>query len=167
MLKLVPWRWKESAILPSRGAVRAKMDNLFRRFWVEEPFRSQEGFQFSPAIDISETDDDILVKADIPGVDPKDVDVRCEGGTLTIKGEKKVEKEEKGEGFHRVERWFGSFVSSVALPCPVQEDKIKAEYKDGVLSLRIPKADPEEISQDRLGVPESDEVTHVHQKHTG
>lgn len=153
-------------MLPSRVAVRAKMDYLFRRFWIEEPFRSQESCQFSPAIDISETDEDIIVRAEIPGVDPKDLDVSCAGGTLTIRGEKKVEKEEKGEGFHRVERWFGSFTSSFSLPCRVQEDNIKAEYKDGVLSLRIPKADPEETGQDRLDVPASDEVTRLPRQDT-
>jgi len=160
MLKLVPWRWRERDMLPSLDAVRGRMGHLFTKLWAEGPMRSQERRQFTPAIDISETEKEIIVRVEITGIDPKDVDVSLAGDTLTIRGEKKDEKEEKGEDFHRVERSFGSFARSFALPRRVRQDKIKADYKDGVLSLRIAKADPEEIGEDRLEVPKSEQVTH-------
>ena len=161
MLKLVPWRWRERELLPSLGAFRGRMDHLFRKFRVQEPFRSQERRGFAPTVDISETEKEIIVKAEIPGIDPTDLDVSIDGDTLTIRGEKKEEWEEKGESFHRAERYFGSFACSFALPCHVQEDEIKAEYKDGVLSLKIPKAEPEEIAQDRPEVPEGGKMPHM------
>ncbi len=140
MFELTPWRRRERDLLPSFGAFRREIDDLFSRFFGEEALPAPFQVGFSPAIDISETDKEISVKAELPGVDPKDLDISITGSALTIKGEKKAEKEEKGEGFHRVERSFGTFSRSLTLPCEVEEDKIKAEYRDGVLSLKIPKA---------------------------
>jgi HSP20 family protein len=120
-----------------------EMDELFDRFF-SEPWWMPEryfGGTFSPAFDISETDDEILVKAELPGVDPKDVDVNLTGNELTIKGEKKEEREEKGESIHTMERRFGCFCRSFNLPCDVQQDKIEAKYKDGILNLKLPKAE--------------------------
>jgi HSP20 family protein len=97
--------------------------------------------QFVPALDVSENDDEFVVKAELPGIDPKEVDINLTGDLLTIKGDKKDEKEEKGENFHTIERSYGSFSRSFQLPCDVQEDKIEAHYKDGVLDLRLPKAE--------------------------
>lgn len=141
MFELTPWRRREREIAPSFGTFRREMDDLLSRFFGGEglPALFQRGF--SPTIDISETDREITVKAEIPGMDSKDLDISIAGAVLTIKGEKKAEKEEKGEAFHRVERSFGAFSRSFTLPCEVEEDKITAEYKDGVLSLKIPKAE--------------------------
>jgi len=96
---------------------------------------------FTPSFDVSETDEDIIVKAELPGVDPKEVEVNLTGSTLTVKGEKKEERGEKTENIHRTERFFGSFSRSVTLPCEVKEDKIEATFKDGVLNLKLPKAE--------------------------
>lgn len=93
-----------------------------------------------PAVDISEADDVVEVKAELPGMDPKDIDVSLDHGVLTIKGEKRFEDEEKKGDYHRIERSYGSFARSFQLPHEVDEKQIKAEYKDGVLSLRLPKA---------------------------
>ena len=95
--------------------------------------------RWAPAVDIYETGDNIVVKAELPGVDPKDLDVRIEDNTLFLKGERKLEKEVKEENYHRIERSYGSFTRSFALPNSVDADKTSAEYKDGVLTLTIPK----------------------------
>lgn len=156
MLKLVPWRWREKEMVPSLEAFRGRLDHLFRKFSGEETGPWPERLAFSPAIDISETEKEIIVKAELPGIEPKDVDISLSAATLTITGEKRDEREEKGERFHRVERSFGSFACSLSLPCRVQEDKIKAEYKDGLLLIKIVKAEPEEIGEE-LEVPRRDQ----------
>jgi HSP20 family protein len=94
---------------------------------------------WSPRVDISETDNEFVVKAEIPEVKKEDVKVSVDNGVLTIQGERKQEKEEKGKKFHRVERYYGSFVRSFTLPDNVDETKVKATFKDGMLSLQIPK----------------------------
>jgi HSP20 family protein len=96
---------------------------------------------FAPAFDISETENDIRVKAELPGMDPENIDVNLAGNILTVKGEKKEEQEEKGENRHRVERRFGAFTRSFRLPAQVDSDKVDASYKEGVLSLTIPKTE--------------------------
>lgn len=153
MLKLVPWRWREKDVPPIIGAFRGKVDYLFQRFTSERQCRSLARNAFYPVIDVSETDKEIVVKAEVPGIDLKDLDISLDGNTLTISGEKKDDREEMGEQFHRVERSFGSFSVSIALPCEVQEGKIESEQKIGVLLLKILKAEPEETVKDRLEVP--------------
>ena len=95
-----------------------------------------------PTVDIKEDDNNYLIRADVPGVDKQDIEVRLENGVLSISGEKKTQKEE-GEGTinHRTERYYGSFFRRFTLPTTVQSDKVDASYKDGVLSLTIPKAE--------------------------
>ena len=92
-------------------------------------------------MDISEDDKEYLIKAEVPEVDKKEVKVAVQEGVLTIQGERKQEKEEKGRKFHRVERSYGSFVRSFSLPENVAEDKLRAEFKDGVLLVHLPKAE--------------------------
>jgi HSP20 family protein len=94
---------------------------------------------WAPAVDIYETDHDVVMKAELPGIDPKDVEVRVEDGTLYLKGERKFQNEIKKENYHRVERSYGSFTRSFTLPNSVDADKAKAEYKNGVLTLTMPK----------------------------
>lgn len=94
-----------------------------------------------PSVDISETDGEYQIKAEIPDVKKEDVKVTLEDGVLTIQGERKQEKEEKGKKYHRVERSYGSFVRSFTLPDLVDEEKVKAEFKDGVLNLLLPKSE--------------------------
>jgi HSP20 family protein len=92
-----------------------------------------------PSVDVSETDGEYQIKAEIPDVKKEDVKVTVEDGVLTIQGERKHEKEEKGKKYHRVERSYGSFIRSFTLPDLVDEEKVKAEFKDGVLNLQLPK----------------------------
>jgi len=94
-----------------------------------------------PTVDISETEGEYLIKAELPEVRKEDVKVTVEDGVLTLQGERRQEKEEKGKKFHRVERSYGSFVRSFTLPESVDEGAVKAEYKDGVLSLHLPKTE--------------------------
>jgi HSP20 family protein len=94
-----------------------------------------------PTVDISETEGEYLIKAELPEVRKEDVKVTVENGVLTLQGERRQEKEEKGKKFHRVERSYGSFVRSFSLPELVDESAVKAEYKDGVLNLHLPKSE--------------------------
>jgi HSP20 family protein len=94
---------------------------------------------WAPPVDIYENENNIVLKADLPGVDPKDVEVRVEDSTLYLKGERKFEKETKEENYHRVERSYGSFARSFSLPNSINAEKVKAEYKDGLLTLTLPK----------------------------
>jgi HSP20 family protein len=96
---------------------------------------------WTPTVDISETDGEYQIKAEIPDVRKEDVKVKLEDGVLTIQGERKQEKEEKGKRYHRVERSYGSFVRSFSLPDLVDEEKVKAEFRDGVLNLHLPKSE--------------------------
>jgi HSP20 family protein len=97
--------------------------------------------EFLPSLDLAETKNEFVVKAEVPGMTPKDINISLAQGVLTIRGEKKQEKEEKEENYHFVERSYGSFSRSVRLPGEVQSDKIKAAYKDGILRVTLPKTE--------------------------
>ncbi len=97
--------------------------------------------EWAPRVDISETDKEFAIKAEIPDVKKEDVKVTVDNGVLTIQGERKQEKEENGKKFHRVERFYGSFARSFTLPDNVDETKIKATFKDGMLNLQIEKTE--------------------------
>ncbi len=103
---------------------------------VNEP---QANRPWAPAVDIYETENELVLKADLPDVDPKDIDVRVENQTLTISGERKFEKQDNVEGYHRIERSYGNFSRSFAVPNSFDTDKIAATYKNGVLSVTLPK----------------------------
>jgi HSP20 family protein len=96
---------------------------------------------WTPSVDISETESEYQIKAEIPDVKKEDVKVTLEDGVLTIQGERKYEKEEKGRKYHRIERSYGSFVRTFSLPDVIDDDKVKAEFKDGVLNLHLPKSE--------------------------
>ncbi len=97
------------------------------------------GGSWAPAVDIYEQEGDIVLKAELPGIDPKDVDIRVENNVLSLRGQRKFESDVKKESYHRVERAYGNFARSFTLPNLVDTEKIKAEYRDGVLSLTLPK----------------------------
>ena len=94
---------------------------------------------WAPSVDIFETDNELVLKADIPGVDQKDIDIQLENGTLSRKGERKFEREEKNKGFHRQERSYGSFVRYVTVPETVDSENVKADFEAGVLTVTLPK----------------------------
>ena len=94
---------------------------------------------WAPAVDILETENEIVLKADVPGVELKDIDIQLENGTLTVKGARKMENEEKNKGFHRMERSYGSFVRVFTVPETVDAEQVKAGYEAGVLTITLPK----------------------------
>jgi HSP20 family protein len=96
---------------------------------------------WAPMVDIAETDEEFLIKAEIPEVKKEDVKVSIENGVLAIRGERKQEKEEQGKRYHRVERYYGSFLRTFTVPDNVEESRVKAEFKDGVLNLHLPKSE--------------------------
>jgi len=110
------------------------------------------GRPWSPAVDIIETEDALTLKADLPDVKTEDVDIRVENGTLTLRGSRKFEKDEKVKGYHRIERSYGDFVRSFALPPSVENDKVSAEYKNGVLTITLPKKEAAKPRQIKVAI---------------
>jgi HSP20 family protein len=123
------------------------MSSRLNRLFGFSPARTGNGgesfamSEWTPTCDVSETEDEYVVKAELPGVDKKDAHVTLEQGVLTIRGERKQEKEEKGKKFHRVECSYGSFMRSFAMPEDADENKIEARYKDGVLEVHVAKSE--------------------------
>ena len=113
------------------------------RLFPDVPARFEDETLFagwSPAVDIQETNDEFILKADLPDVKKDDVKVELEDGVLTVEGERKREKEETGKRFHKVERTYGRFVRHFTLPSEVDGPHVRAAFKDGVLNVRLPKA---------------------------
>jgi HSP20 family protein len=151
-MSLIPWRNKrgdEASPLSAMNTLRSEMDRVFDRMMgaLDGPFGGfGSGF---PSLDISETDTEVCVRAEVPGVDPKELDVTLSGQTLTLAGEKKESTEHKGENYYHAERRFGSFRRSVQLPAPVDPEKMSAEHKNGVVLIKLRKhqsATPKRIS---------------------
>ena len=144
-------RWEPFRDLVSiQGRMNRLFDEAFRG--ATRPSGDEEEWSlgsWAPAVDIFEQDGNIVLKAELPGVDPKDVDVRVENNVLTLRGERKLDNEVQKESYHRVERAYGSFSRSFTLPNVVDTEKIKADFKDGMLKLVLPKkeeAKPKQIS---------------------
>lgn len=97
------------------------------------------GRPWSPAVDIFETEDDLVLKADVPEVELKDIDVHVENQTLTLSGERKFDKQDASKGYHRIERGYGQFTRSFTVPVTVDTEKVQAEYHNGVLTVQLPK----------------------------
>jgi len=118
------------------------MDDLFDSFFrgLDKPF-SLFGERAWPAIDVAEKDEAILVRAEVPGCTPEDIDISVYGNTLTLSGEKKESREANGDGFYHMESSYGSFRREIPLPVEVDADKIEAVVKDGILSVTLPKAE--------------------------
>ena len=122
--------------------MKREMDRVWDSFFEGLPRkRGEEVGEWLPSLDISETKNDLVVKAEIPGIDPKDIDISLANDVLTIKGQKKQEVEEKEEDYHLIERHYGSFARSIRLPKGVQSDKINASYKNGLLRVTLPKSE--------------------------
>ena len=110
------------------------------------------GRPWSPAVDIFETENEVVLKADVPGVELKDIEVRVENQTLTVKGERKFEQEEQRKGYHRIERSYGAFQRSFAVPHTVDTEKVAAEFKNGVLTISLPKKEAAKPRQVKVEV---------------
>jgi HSP20 family protein len=112
------------------------------------------GRPWSPPVDIFETEDELVLKADVPEVDLKNIDVRVENQTLTLTGERKFKKEDTGTGYHRIERSYGQFTRSFAVPSAVDTEKVAAEYHDGVLTVKLPKKEAAKPRSVKIAVKE-------------
>lgn len=148
---LAPWRWGDRKV-PVRSeeerdpfyALQRRMDRLFDDFFNNfglarfGPFGESWG-AFSPRLDLSENEKELKVSAELPGLDENDIQVSLAQNVLTISGEKKEEKEDKGQNYYRMERSYGSFQRSIPLPCEVEGDKVEAAFKKGVLTVTLPK----------------------------
>ncbi|MGA7594271.1 MAG: Hsp20/alpha crystallin family protein [Gallionella sp.] len=121
--------------------VSKQLNRIFGRFPARtEPVRELLATaDWAPSVDITETDAAYLIQGEIPGVNKEDVRINIEDGLLTISGERKQEKEEKNRKFHRIERAYGSFMRSFRLPDNIDEEAVKAEFKDGMLNVSLPK----------------------------
>jgi len=141
---VTPWRTFMDMSRWDRDMDRMMEDFLGRRarpWWPENWFRREEMALRAPALDVFEDKDDVVVKAELPGMDKENIEVNLTDHMLTIKGEKKKEEEVKEENFYRSERSYGSFLRNVELPKAVQADKVKASFKNGILEVRAPKTE--------------------------
>lgn len=150
--ELTTWKpFRELAPFRDFDRMRQDMDRLWGSFF-ERGISGRRGemYDWLPSLDVAETKNEIVVKAEVPGMESKDIDISLSDGVLTIKGEKKQEKEEKEEDYHLIERSYGSFTRSVQLPTKVRSDKIQASYKNGVLTITLPKS--EEIKKKEVKI---------------
>jgi HSP20 family protein len=135
----LPTPWGGRDLDPFFRGFRNQLDTLF-----EDWFGRSMGGTLAPRVDLSETAKEVTLKVELPGVDEKDIDVSLSGNQLTVKGEKRSEQEEKTDGdggrvFHRVERSFGAFQRVMTVPFDIEPDKVSAEFKNGVLTVTLPK----------------------------
>jgi HSP20 family protein len=147
MTLLTRWEpFREFATMQDR---MNRMNRLFRESYSPEgPEEALTTTSFAPLVDIYEDEHNITLKLEVPGIDEKDIDVRIEGNTLTVHGERKIEKEEKEENFRRVERQYGAFTRSFTLPSSVDPGQVSADYEKGVLKIKLAKkaeAKPKQI----------------------
>jgi HSP20 family protein len=120
--------------------MKKDMDRLFDRFWDEDSPRLPSMGDWAPAMDVSETKDAVVVKAEVPGIESKDIQLSLQDQLLTLKGEKKEEREDKDEHYYRMERSYGAFVRTVRLPATVDGSKVAATFKNGLLKVTLPKS---------------------------
>jgi len=147
IMDIVPWK-----SFGEISRLRREMDDLFTRIFGETSL-SKIGFgKWQPLVDISETDTDVIVKAELPGIDAKDVDVSITGDRLTIKGEKQQEKEEKEENRYRSERFYGTYERVIDLPARIVENKTEATFDKGILTITLPKVEKVKRKQVKIKV---------------
>lgn len=145
--KLKPWRPLGNVDVLSRD-----MNHIWDRFFGSDLNIRPWEKGWVPSLDVSETKDKLIVKTEIAGVDPKEIDIKISGDVLTIKGEKKEEREEKDESYHLMERRYGAFSRSIQLPIEVEEKKIKANYKNGVLKITLPKSEKSKAKATKIAI---------------
>jgi HSP20 family protein len=156
---------KAKALIPRRASSELSrpeldMDRMFedflgrrlRPFWPERWWPAAGMEITTPVVDLYEEKDDIVVKAELPGMEKDNIEVNLSGDRLTIKGEKKQEEEVKKEGYYRSERSYGSFVRTLELPREVQTDKVKAAFKKGILEIRLPNTEEEKKKETKVKV---------------
>ncbi len=132
--------WKDREI----DRLRRDMDRLFARLWDDFGMPHLPKITRNiPAIDLSESEENLMIRAEIPGINPEDLDISVTEDRLHIKGEMKQESVDEGDAYHRLERRYGSFTRDIQLPCRVMKEEVKATYKQGILTIVMPKCKPE------------------------
>jgi HSP20 family protein len=140
-------RWDPGRELDS---LQSDMSRLFDSFFGGRTANGGSARRWIPAMDLVETEDHLVLRADLPGIDEKDLEIEVKDGVLTVSGERKAEHEEKSEGFYRAERAFGHFSRSLSLPDGIDADQVNATFDRGVLEVKIPK--PEETKPRRVQI---------------
>lgn len=147
MKDLVPWRSRSSGPLVS---LRHEMNDLFQRFFGEALDGGEVAMEaWAPRVDMEESDKEIVIKADLPGVEPKDVEISIADNMLILKGEKKEEREIKKKNYHRTERFIGQFYRQIPLPPGADPEKVSASSSKGVITITVPKtmaAQPKKVA---------------------
>lgn len=138
-------------------SLQREMNRLFDSFFNEfAPMKLDTGWsEFYPTVDIKENEKEVKIEAELPGMDEKDIDIRISGNVLTLKGEKKQEREERNGNYYRMERSYGSFHREIMLPAEVEEDKAEAFFKKGVLTIRLPKKPEAQSKMKRIEIKTS------------
>jgi HSP20 family protein len=131
-------------------AMQEQMNRLLDLAWNREPGEEMREGVWQPPVDIFEDVESLIIKAELPGIEQKDIDVRIEDNTLTLRGERKHDQEVRKENYHRVERYYGSFQRSFSLPATIDQEKVKATCDKGVLTIVLPKK--EEIKPKQISV---------------
>lgn len=142
---MYPARWERGPfgeLLREMGRLREEVDRMISSVFQQLPFVGRESVTWQPSIELFETDREVVLRADLPGVDPKELEVEVREGEISIKGQHKEEKEARAENYYHAERRYGSFFRRVPLPVPVKASESRASYKNGVLEVRMPKATP-------------------------
>jgi HSP20 family protein len=147
---LIPWKRQKREVAPSRSQDEwlDDMNRLFDGFFGRgasgslTPFAGEAWGTFYPQVDVEESDKEIILSAELPGIDSKNIDITVSRNVLTIRGEKKGERETKGKNYTYAERSYGSFERSIALPATVKEEKAQAKFDKGVLTITLPKTAP-------------------------
>ena len=134
------------------NTITDRMNRLFQETY--GPQSREEGLtsSFVPAVDIYEDEHYVTVKMEVPGIDQKDIDVRLENNTLTVRGERKFDKDEKEENFHRIERRYGSFYRAFTLPNTLDGEKVQADYENGILKIKLAKKAEAKPKQIRVNI---------------
>lgn len=134
------WREEERSFFPLQREMNRIFDDFFRGWDVAPPGTGERRFGFfQPSIDVKQSDKEIAVKAELPGLDEKDIEVLLTDDALTIRGEKREEREEKGKTYYHMERSYGSFSRVIPLPAEIDQKKVRAQFKNGVLSITLQK----------------------------
>lgn len=152
-MAIVRFRPFGNAVDPFRefGDVQTEMNRLFDSFLGRGGQQGGMERVWAPAVDVYETKDELVVSADLPGLNEKDIHLSINGDMLCVRGERHWNQEAKQDTYYRTERWFGKFERTLPLPMPVQSEKVKASYRDGVLTVKLPKVEeikPKEIKID-------------------
>ncbi len=147
-MDLVPWRPFREELT----SMRKEMEKLLDRFLSETPLAKHFSEGWLPTVDLTETKEAIVVKAELPGMEAKDIDATISGDVLTIEGEKKKEEEKQGDKYHYTERFSGSFERSFRLPAEVSADKVEAAFEKGVLTITLPKSEEAKTKEIKLKI---------------